>query len=80
MVVLEKKTKKKTDEVLRKAKLFFGSEGEGLVISSEGDCCITFEGSGGYVTVTVSGESVNTRIKVESREWDYQAKKFLDVF
>ena len=77
MIVLEKKTKKKPDELLKKAKLFFGPEGEGLTISSEGDCCITFDGSGGYVTVTISEESGHTRIKVESREWDYQAKQFL---
>lgn len=37
MIVLEKKTKKKRDELLKKAKLFFGPEGEGLTISSEGN-------------------------------------------
>ena len=80
MIVLEKKTKKKRDELLKKAKLFFGPEGEGLTISSEGNCCITFDGGGGFVTVTITEEeSGHTRVEIESREWDYQAKKFLET-
>jgi len=80
MIVLEKKTKKKRDELMKKAKSFFGPGGEGLTISSEGDCCITFQGGGGHVTVTVSEEdSSYTRIKIESREWEFQVKKFLET-
>ena len=79
MIVLEKKTKKKQNELMKKAKSFFGPGGEGLAISSESDCCIAFTGGGGHVTVTVSEEdSDHTRIEVESREWDFQAKKFLE--
>jgi len=33
MIVLEKKTKKKQDELIKKAKSFFGPGGEGLTIS-----------------------------------------------
>ena len=80
MIVLEKKSKKKRDELIKKAKSFFGPGGEGLAISSESDCCIAFVGGGGHVTVTLSEENSNyTRIKLESREWDYQVKKFLET-
>ena len=69
MIVLGKETKKKRDELLKKAKSFFGPGGEGLTISSEGNCCITFDGGGGFVTVTITEEeSGHTRIKVESRK------------
>ncbi len=80
MIVLEKKTKMKRDELIKKVESFFGPGGEGLVISSKSDCCITFQGGGGYVTVTLYEEdSGYTRVQVESREWDYQGKKFLET-
>lgn len=78
MIVLEKSTSEKGENLIRKAKSFFGPEGIGLDISSEGNCCITFTGGGGYVTVTVNEDNEEkTRIEVETREWDYQAKQFI---
>ena len=66
--------------MLKKAKLFFGPEGEGLTISSEGDCCITFQGTGGFVTVSLNEDEPGyIKVRIESREWEYQAKKFLEV-
>ena len=80
MIVLEKITSEKRENLIRKAKSFFGSGGIGLDISSEGNCCITFTGGGGYVTVTVKEDQAEkSRIEVETREWDYQAKKFLEI-
>ncbi len=80
MIVLEKKVKGKQKEVLKKAKEFFGPEGKGLTISSEGDCCITFQGTGGFVNVSLyENEPGHIKVRIESREWEYQAKKFLEV-
>ena len=80
MIVLEKKTKEKRVELLKKAKIFFGSEGEGLTISSESDCCIVFQGGGGYITISFNKEETDyTKVIIESKEWDYQAKKFLEI-
>lgn len=80
MIVLEKKTKGKREELLKKAKLFFGPGGEGLTVSSEGDCCIIFQGAGGHVTVSLNEEEAGyIKVQIESKEWDYQAKKFLGI-
>jgi len=80
MIVLEKKIKEKGESILKKAKAFFGLNGEGLNIYSEGNCCITFTGGGGQVTVTVNEEKENkTRVEVETREWEYQAKNFMET-
>ena len=81
MIVLEKSLKGEGESIIKKAKAFFGPEGEGLSVLSEGNCCITFTGGGGYVTVTIKKEEkVNkTRIEVETREWEYQAKKFMET-
>lgn len=37
---------------------------------------VCFEGGGGHVTV-VACENEETEIEIETREWDYQVKKFL---
>ena len=80
MIVLEKKVKGKREELLKKARSFFGPQGRGLTISSEDDCCITFQGTGGFVTVSLSEDEPGyIKVKIESREWEYQAKKFLEV-
>ena len=41
-------------------------------------CCISFEGAGGYVAVTVSDEEAQRIVDVETREFEYQAKRFLE--
>ncbi len=79
MIVLEKKTRKRPEEVLKKAKLFFGTEGKGLEISSEDSCCISFTGGGGFASISVSEDAAYTVVKVEAREWEYQAKEFLST-
>ncbi|MFP4618142.1 MAG: hypothetical protein ACLFMZ_04805 [Spirochaetaceae bacterium] len=78
MLVLENKTKKKVEDILNEARSFFGPQGEGLSLISEQDCCITFEGGGGHITISITGqEAHNNIVEVESKEWDYQAKQFL---
>lgn len=79
MGVYEKKTKKKRNDVIEKAKSFFGPNDLGLTIASEDECCLTFEGGGGHVTISLTEEagSSETTVEVETREWDFQAKKFI---
>ena len=71
-----KKTKLKTIEVMNKAIEFFGKKGQGLKITEQTDQRVCFEGGGGHVTV-VACETEETEIEIETREWDYQVKKFL---
>jgi uncharacterized protein (AIM24 family) len=65
-----------TSQVLDRASEYFGEGGLGLVETSRDDCCISLEGGGGHVTVTVT-EGDKTSVDVETSEWDYQVKKFM---
>jgi hypothetical protein len=69
-------TKLSTTEVLNRAEGYFGEGGLGLEVTSHDECCISLTGGGGHVTVTVT-EGDKTSVDVETREWDYQVKKFL---
>lgn len=69
-------TERKTSEVLDLAEEYFGEGGLGLERTSRDDCCVSFEGGGGHVTLTVS-EGEKTSVDLETREWDYHVKKFM---
>lgn len=71
------KTKKSPGKVVEQAKAYFGEEGLGLSISEENPCCVTFEGGGGYVSVTASQQEGKTEVELETREWDYHVQKFM---
>jgi hypothetical protein len=77
MLRVEKSTRLKPYEIINKASAYFGSEGEGLEEKERFLCCISFEGAGGYVAVSVVEESKNRTVDVETREFEYQAKQFL---
>jgi hypothetical protein len=66
-------------EVLRRAEGFFGARGLGLKVLERNECCLSFEGGGGHVTVTAARcEPHHTEVDLETREWDYQVKKFME--
>jgi len=69
-------TKLGGSEVLDRAVEYFGGGGLGLELTSRDDCCASFVGGGGHVTVTVT-EGEKTAVDLETREWDYQVKKFV---
>ncbi len=69
-------TKLSATEILNRAERYFGEGGLGLEVTSRDECCISLAGGGGHVTVTLT-EGDKTSIDVETREWDYQVKKFM---
>jgi hypothetical protein len=71
-------TRRSSAEVLGAAERFFGKGGEGLVQTGRNDCCISFEGAGGHVAVTLSEEGGERSVEVETREFEYPARRFLD--
>jgi hypothetical protein len=77
MLRISKKSRVNPDEILERASRYFGKGGEGLEEIERGPCCISFEGAGGYVTVTVAKENDAVEVDVECREFEYQAKRFL---
>ena len=79
MIRIAKNTRFTPEEILEKASGFFGSTGEGLEEKERGMCCISFEGAGGYVTVSVADQEGRRMVDVESREFEYQTKSFMNT-
>jgi len=80
MITISKQTRFTPESVIDKASTFFGKGGEGLKESERTSCrpCrITFEGAGGYVSISIIDEVKHRIVDVEAREFEYQAKKFL---
>ena len=76
MLNLQTKTKLPAEDVIARAKRFFGEGGVGLSLAEEAPGCLTFEGAGGYVTVTMCVEDDKTRVDLLTQEWEYQVKEF----
>jgi hypothetical protein len=79
MLHLSKQSQLTTSEILATASRYFGKGGQGLDETARGDCCISFSGVGGYVTVTVCEQANQREVDVETREFEYQAKHFLGI-
>jgi hypothetical protein len=70
-------TKLSPEEVINRAMRFFGDGGLGLEAKEEGACCASFTGGGGHVRVTVASKQDLTDVDLETREWDYDVKRFM---
>jgi len=77
MIRVAKQTSLSPEEIIERASKYFGKGGEELTETQRNPCCISFEGVGGYVTVSVTDEDKHRTVDVESREFEYQAKQFL---
>ncbi len=76
MLKLSVKTKRKPEEVVKKALEFFGPSGYGLKVTEQSDTCAYFEGGGGGINVTACTDNTETSVDLETREWEYQVKEF----
>jgi hypothetical protein len=79
MIRITKETTLSADDVLRRASDFFGTQGLGLEEKERNSCCIAFEGGGGYVSISLVEAGGKRDVDAESREWEYQAKEFLET-
>lgn len=79
MIKMGKKTSLKPADAVEKAVAFFGPAGRGMDVVDEGDCCVRFEGGGGFVFVSAADaeEGKGSEVTVEGREWEYQIKEFV---
>ena len=77
MALYSVRTNKSPEQVIERAKDYFGEDGLGLELSGENPCCVTLEGGGGHVSVTASEGENKTEVELETREWDYHVKKFM---
>jgi len=71
-------TEHRPQEVLQRAREFFGQGGEGLglALSAEQPGRLEFSGGGGQVTVAVETDT-QPAVHVTAREWDYHAERFI---
>ena len=77
MLRIATKTKLRPEEAIKRAIEFFGPDGYGLEVKERAPSCAYFEGGGGGVQVTACVVGKQTSVELESREWDYQVKKFI---
>ncbi len=79
MIKIAKQTGLAPEKVIDRASKFFGKGGEGLEEKERNPCCISFEGGGGYVSISIYDEEKHRMVDVETREFEYQAKQFLET-
>lgn len=77
MLSLTKNTKLNQEEVIKKAEGFFGAGGLGLKTQEKDDCTIYLEGGGGGVRIITAKADKGTKVDLETREWESQAKDFM---
>ena len=79
MIRITRQTRLKPADIIRCAFDFVGEGGEVLEEKERNSCCISFEGAGGYVAVSVVDEDKYRIADVETREFEYQVKRFLET-
>lgn len=78
MIVLSTETNKSQKEIIDQATKFF-QENTGLKATEQGPCCLIFgEVYQNYVMVNVNQKDHIFEVRVESKEYEYWAKKFIE--
>ena len=77
MIKLAVDTKLGREQVLERARRYFAGD-LGLQADDQGDCCVAYSGAGGFVSVSFEegAPAGATRVIVEAREWEEDAKRF----
>jgi hypothetical protein len=83
MLHMGKTTKQSADEIISDAVTFFGPGGVGLEVQTRGPNTIRFRGGGGFVLVGVEPKNKDgeeNEIDIQTREWDYDVRRFLKQY
>jgi hypothetical protein len=65
------------EQMMAKAKEYFGEGGLGLEMTEEKKCCLCFEGCAGHVRVSAAKQGRKTMLNLETREWDHHVQRFI---
>jgi hypothetical protein len=76
MLTMEARTRLSQEEVVKQALKFFRSHRMNVTNQSPG--CVSFEGSGGGVSISTKIADGITVVEAVSREWDFQVKDFIE--
>jgi len=72
------KTSLSPEDVIEAAERYFGADGLEMDREETGACCAYFQGGGGFVRVTAGEEGGQTTVDLETREWDYHVRQFME--
>jgi hypothetical protein len=78
MLKIARESRLKPEELIKKAIVFFGPEGYGLTVREKDKCNVYLVGGGGGVRVNTAASNKGSSVDIESVEWDYQTKEFLN--
>jgi hypothetical protein len=70
-------TKLSPPEALQRAIEHFGTQGVGLQLVDQSEACVSFAGGGGHVSVVACSGDSKTTLDIETREWDYAVRHFM---
>lgn len=78
LIHYETESSQPPEEVLQRARGYFGPgpEGLGLEVTAEQPLALEFSGGGGRVSVAVRADGRPT-VRIAAREWTYQAEQFV---
>ena len=79
MLKLNVTTKKKPEEIINKALVYFGPSGYKLELVEQNDTHVSFEGGGGGVELDVLPYDGKTSVDLTTREWEYQIEEFARI-
>jgi hypothetical protein len=71
-------TKLSPPEAIAYAKDYFGPQGVGLEVIDEQPTYVTLQGGGGHVSVVACPGEHKTTLELETREWDYPVRQFMN--
>jgi hypothetical protein len=77
MLKIGKESKLKPEEVIQKAVDYYGPKGYGLKVTEKDIGSVYLVGGGGSVRVSAIAGQKGSSVDIESVEWDYQTKEFL---
>ena len=65
------------EKVRAAAEAYFGAGGLGLQNNSQDECCLSFTGGGGYVSITIIEADGKSEVELNVSEWDARIPAFL---
>ncbi|MDX9865019.1 MAG: hypothetical protein RBT34_09460 [Anaerolineaceae bacterium] len=65
------------EKISAAAQDYFGEKGLGLKNTSQDDCCLSYTGGGGYVSITIKENNGKNYVELDVSEWDNHIASFL---
>jgi hypothetical protein len=70
-------SKKSVQKVVEAVDQYFGANGLGLKNNSQDNCCLSYTGGGGYVSITIKDNNGKIEVELDVIEWDAHIPGFL---